>query len=78
MREGYPAQSFDLNAIERVWGVFNGKMLGTSARTSDGWRRALKRAGDKVEQSTIDKIIGGVTPRMQKVVDTGGAWIRDE
>lgn len=76
LREGYPAQSFDINAIETVWGVFNNKLLGAHARTTSGWRRALEQAWDEVDQSTIDKLIARVPTRMQQILDANGEWIR--
>lgn len=70
----FPAQSWDINIIENVWGVLDDKLLGRAPRTNDGWRRAIKEAWGEVEQSTIDKLVCAVPDRMHMVVENGGGW----
>lgn len=72
--EGFPAQSWDMNIIENVWGVFDTKLLGSRARTPSGWRRAAMQAWDAVEQSTINKLVGSVKQRMGDVAAIAGEW----
>jgi hypothetical protein len=69
-----PAQSWDINIIENVWGILNNTMLGRTARTTDGWRQAIKEAWDAVPQAAIDSLVSQVKGRMGKVVEAEGEW----
>lgn len=73
--DDYPAQCWDINIIENVWGVLDTKLLGARARTPDGWRRAVTQAWNDISQSTINKLVAQVRPRMQKILEKDGAWL---
>ena len=73
--ESFPPQSWDINAIEFVWGQLMQELKGHRARTPDGFRDTIIRAWGRVKQSTIDKIVAGVSGRMDKIVAKDGAWI---
>lgn len=75
LKQDFPPQSWDLNVIENVWGVFNQKMQGKHATTSDGWRKKIKQAWDEVEQDTINKLVAQVPGRMQQIIKAEGGWI---
>lgn len=74
--EGFPAQSWDINIIENAWGDFDNKLQGSRGKTPDGWRRCIKRSWDQVEQTTIDKLVRDVKPRLQQVVEKKGQWLK--
>lgn len=71
----FPAQSWDLNIIENVWGVMVQKLQGVRAKTSSTWRAAIINAWEQVEQSTINKLVDGLHARMQKVLGAEGKWV---
>jgi transposase len=76
--DDFPAQSWDINIIENVWGVVDGKlkaMGGPFPRCPDGWRRRVKRAWDDIDQATIDKLIDAVPDRMASIEQQEGEWL---
>lgn len=76
--EGFPAQSWDINIIENVWGVLTNKLDALPGRlptTPDGWRRRLTRAWGQVEQATIDALGKSVPSRLAQIVEREGAWL---
>jgi len=76
VKEDFPAQCWDINIIENVWGIMDTKLLGRRARTPDGWRRACKEAFDAVEQSSINGLVEQVKPRIQAILDKQGTWLK--
>jgi hypothetical protein len=74
--EDFPPQSWDLNVIENVWGVFNQKLLSLRATTTHGVKETLEKAWAKVEQSTINELVEQVPRRMQEVIQKKGEWIK--
>lgn len=77
-KQDFPAQSWDINIIENVWGVLETKlqqMRGRFPTTPDGWRRRLRDAWAQVEQSTIDKLVSSVKGRIREIVQLEGAWL---
>jgi hypothetical protein len=78
LMEGFPAQSWDLNIIENVWGVLDTKLKGLTGRkprTPDGWRRRINKAWDSIDQSTIDLLVAQVRGRIAAVVEKKGEWL---
>lgn len=76
--EDFPAQSWDINIIENVWGVLDSKLAAMGGRlptTPYGWRMRVKRAWDSISQSTINKLVADVPNRMARVVQQQGAWL---
>jgi hypothetical protein len=76
IKEGFPAQCWDINIIENVWGLMDGKLLGRRARCVDGWRVCCKEAFGAVKQDSIDKLVNAVKPRLQAILDKGGEWLK--
>lgn len=77
-KQDFPAQSWDINIIENVWGVLEMKlqqMPGRCPTTPDGWKRRLRAAWDQVDQSTIDKLVDSVKGRIEGVIAVDGAWL---
>lgn len=77
IKEGFPAQSWDINIIENVWGLMDGKLLERRAETSDGWRRCCKEAFEAVKQSSIDALVESVKARLQAILEQGGTWLKE-
>lgn len=78
LKQGFPAQCWDINIIENVWGVLDTKLKALPGRlptTPDGWRRRLCRAWAQVDQATIDKLVGQVKGRLYSIVEKEGAWL---
>lgn len=75
-KEDYPPQSFDMNIIENVWGVLDGILVGTRARSGPEWRHAIEAAWDKIKQSTIDELVDGLPNRLQHIMDLDGQWVK--
>lgn len=76
--EDFPAQSWDLNIIENVWGVLDGKMSAMHGRkptTAYGWRRRIEKAWDAIDQATINKLVDDVSNRVAKVAEQEGQWL---
>jgi transposase len=76
--DGFPAQSWDTNIIEHVWGVLRTKldnMGGRRPTTPDGWRRRINRAWKQIDQRTINLLASKATGRMKKIHEKGGAWL---
>jgi hypothetical protein len=66
--KGFPAQCWDINIIENVWGVLDSKLLGCRARKPEGWRRCVRKAWEAIDQSTIDKLVASVPARIGQVL----------
>lgn len=78
LMQGFPAQSWDLNIIENVWGVLDGKlsaMPGPRPTTPYGWRRRVMRAWASIDQATINKLVDDVPRRVARVVAEKGEWL---
>jgi len=72
----FPAQSWDLNVIEVSWAWLDGNLRGKNPRTWDGWQKAIKKAWDEVQISSINKIVDKVPNQVQKIVDADGKWVK--
>ena len=72
--ESFPPQSWDVNAIEYVWGQLVLQLNGHRARTPDGYRRVIVQAWERISQATIDEIVAGVSERLDKIVAIEGLW----
>lgn len=74
----FPAQSWDINIIENVWGVLDGKlkaMGGPFPRGPGGWCRRVRAAWKAIDQRTIDKLIRAVPKRMREIEQREGEWL---
>lgn len=71
----FPAQCWDLNIIENVWGVLDTKLQQRRPKSTQGWRDAIRESWNAISQSTIDKLVDSVKARMRGVVKKEGAWL---
>lgn len=71
----WPAQSWDLNIIEDVWGVLNEKLAVVKSTDSDGWRAAIEKAWGEIDVTTVGTLVDGVSSRMEAVVASKGRWV---
>jgi len=71
----YPAQSWDLNIIENVWGVLDLYLTGKVASNGLGWRRVIERAWQKISLSTINSLHKGIKGRLMAVAEANGDWV---
>lgn len=78
LMQDFPAQCWDLNIIENVWGVLDGKlsaMPGPRPTTPYGWRRRVERAWAAIDKATINKLVDDVPRRVARVVKEQGEWL---
>jgi transposase len=70
--EGFPPQSWDLNAIEVCWSWLDQNLRGHNPRTWAGWKRAIIQAWDEVQLSSINKLVERVPKQVDKIMEAGG------
>lgn len=78
LMKDFPAQSWDLNTIDSVWGVLNGKlqaMPGPRPTTPYGWRCHVMRAWASIDQATINKLVDDVPRGVARIVKQEGSWL---
>jgi len=68
----YTAQSWDINVIESLWGVYKGKLKHAKGRSTDGWYKILRKAWDSISMTTINKLVDGVPARVQAIINAEG------
>ena len=74
----FPAQCWDINIIELVWGKLAEGLHKRRATTAKGWKKAIKEEwGEKVQQSFINKRVEEVKDRMAEILKRDGAWLND-
>ena len=71
----YPAQSWDINLIKNVWGVFRDLLTHSKAKTTDGWYSVYRSAWMNLKLSTINKLVEGMHDRLQSIIDAEGIWV---
>jgi hypothetical protein len=71
----YPAQSWDMNIIENVWGVLDGKLHKAAARSTGAWYRRIRAAWAKISQATINSLVEGMHDRLSSVIEAEGQWV---
>jgi transposase len=74
--EGFPPQSWDLNAIEVCWSWLDQKLRGHNPRTWDGWKDAIIQAWKEVEVVSIDKLVKKVPQQVEKIIKADGKWCK--
>ena len=74
--EGFPPQSWDLNAIEVCWAWLDQNLRGKNPRTWAGWKRAIIQAWSEVQQSSINKLVKRVPGQVSKIIEADGKWCK--
>jgi hypothetical protein len=74
--EGFPPQSWDLNAIEVCWSWLDQNLRGHNPRTWAGWKKAIIQAWDEVQLTSINKLVKKVPKQVEKIMDSGGKWCK--
>ena len=72
--EGFPPQSWDLNAIEICWAWMDNNLRGHNPRTWDGWQKAIIKAWDEVQLSSINKLVKRMPGQVKKILAKDGQW----
>lgn len=72
--DGYPAQSWDLNIIENVWGILQGKMCRKNAKSGPNWRKLIEAAWASIDIKSINALHDGFQERLELVHSEGGEW----
>lgn len=62
--------------IENVWGMLDGKRLGSRATTNDSWRKRIESTWDGTSWSSINKLVTSVPKRVKVVAQNGGEWLK--
>jgi NADPH:quinone reductase-like Zn-dependent oxidoreductase len=73
----FPAQCWDINIIELVWGKLAEGLRKRRATTARGWKKAIKEEWAKIQQSFINKRVEEVKDRMAEILQKDGAWLVD-
>lgn len=74
LEPGYPPQSYDLNPIEKAWGLLVGNLVGCRARTFKGFKAAIVHAWEAVGQSSINKLMESWGQRVRECEERQGKW----
>jgi transposase len=70
----YLAQSWDLNIIENVWGILQGKMCRKNAKSGPNWRKLIEAAWASIELKSINALHAGFQERLKLVHSEDGKW----
>jgi transposase len=73
--ESFPAQSYDMNLIEVLWGQLQREMLGNRSTKEEAYEKALREAWGRVQQSTIDKLVANHNKQLGKIIKEKGNWV---
>lgn len=73
----FPAQCWDINIIEFVWGKLAEGLHKRRATSARGWKKAVKEEWAKIQQSFINKRVEEVKDRMAEILQRDGAWLND-
>jgi len=68
----WPSESPDMNMIERVWKDLNRRVSRMKPTSLQDLTRCAKLAWEQFPQRELNKIVGGFTSHLRKVVDVGG------
>jgi len=71
----FPAQSWDINCIEHVWAQLAAKLRNRRPTTPRGYKAAIVKEWEAIDQSTINRLVEKVPSRIQKIWGLGGKWI---
>lgn len=74
--EGFPPQSWDMNAIEVCWSWLDNNLKGHNPRTWDGWKKAIIQAWDEVQLTSINKLVKRVPRQVSKIIKADGKWCK--
>lgn len=73
--EDFPAQSWDINIIEFVWGMLVEKLQQRRPRSFRGWRDAIKEEWEAIDQASINKLVLSLKDRMAEIAEQNGQWL---
>ena len=72
--KGYPPQSWDLNIIENVWGILQGRMCKKNAKSGPQWMKLIEAAWASIGMRSVNALHDGFQARLQLVHSEGGKW----
>jgi transposase len=71
-KESWPAKSPDLNPIEHVWGLMEGRINRDKLHSVDGFKKAVMKAWDSIKLPEIVKLIDSMPRRCDAVREAKG------
>jgi hypothetical protein len=73
--QDYPPQSWDINVIENCWAMLDQELNRSRAKCTAKWYHRIRAAWEKVDQSSINKLVDGVRDRLQSIEESKGDWV---
>lgn len=71
-KDTWPANSPDLNPIERIWAILVEKLESRRPRTTEGFKKVIREEWQKLSLGTIQAVIAGQGNKMRAVVQSRG------
>jgi transposase len=71
----FPPQSPDLNIIENIWKLLDGRLMERKPRTWEGFKKIAQEEWDKIPQSDILHCVEAIPKRMNRILRAKGAWL---
>lgn len=75
LMKGFPAQSYDMNLTEVVWGHLQQQLLGHNFKKKHTYEQGLKEAWGRVQQGTINNLVANHNQQMKRIIKAEGSWV---
>lgn len=74
--ENWPAKGADMNIIENIWAILDATIAEEELDTQAQLQAAVQKAWDELDMKMVNRMVQGMTNRIQLVVNGDGAVIR--